>query len=106
MTFSQTAPGIQWEHALGGNKDEFAYGVSLAQGGGYYIAGYSGSAGGDVSGHIGHFDFWVVKLDTSGNIQWQKCLGGSEDDLAYALCSTNDDGCIVAGKTVSILRLL
>ena len=44
---------------------------------------------------------WVVKLDENGNIQWQKCLGGSSGDWANSIQQTTDGGYIVAGGTSS-----
>src|SRR5690606_6373975 len=46
-------------------------------------------------------DVWVVKMDAAGNIEWQKCLGGTGDDQAQAIQQTNDGGYIVAGVTSS-----
>ena len=55
----------------------------------------------DVSGNHGSDDFWIVKLDGSGNIQWQKSLGGSGEDRAQSIQLTIDGGYIVAGGTWS-----
>ena len=66
------------------------------------MAGYTESNDGDVSGyHGGDYDAWVVKLNSSGDILWQKCLGGTIDDRAYSIQQTSDGGFIVAGFTVS-----
>ncbi|MGB9737709.1 hypothetical protein [Chloroflexus sp.] len=46
-------------------------------------------------------DFWVLKLDGSGNIQWQKTYGGPDWDLAQANYPTADGGYVVAGLTAS-----
>jgi len=46
-------------------------------------------------------DAWSIILDKSGNIQWQKCLGGTGGDRASAIQQTNDGGYIVAGFTES-----
>ena len=54
-----------------------------------------------MSGNHGFFDFWVVKTDGNGVLQWQKCLGGSFDDRATSVYVTGDGGCIVAGYTSS-----
>jgi hypothetical protein len=43
----------------------------------------------------------MVKLDSTGEIQWQKRLGGSGDDQAHNIQSTNDGGYIMAGCTAS-----
>ncbi len=56
---------------------------------------------GDVSGNHGYYDYWVVKLDSSGDIQWQKCLGGSNIDCASSIQQTSDEGFIIAGYTYS-----
>ncbi len=55
----------------------------------------------DVSGNHGEEDFWIVKLDGFGTIQWQKSLGGSEDDHARSIQQTTDGGYIVAGDSES-----
>src|SRR5690606_27212004 len=41
------------------------------------------------------------KIDASGNIQWQKVLGGSGYDDAWGVEQTNDGGYIVAGTSNS-----
>lgn len=68
------------------------------------MAGYTNSNDGNVSGNHGTntYDFWVVKLDNSGNLLWQKCFGGSGDDKAYSIKQTFDGGYIVAGKNNSV----
>jgi hypothetical protein len=92
---------IIWQKCLGGGHDEEAYSVQQTADGGYIVAGYSKSNDGDVSGNHGLDDYWVVRLDGSGNIIWQKCLGGSRDEEAYSVQQTADGGYIVAGWTFS-----
>jgi hypothetical protein len=93
---------IQWQKCLGGTDDDRVFSVAEArENGGYIIAGTTYSINGDVTGHHDCADCWVVKLDTSGNIQWQKCLGGSSDDRAYSIKQTPDGGYVVAGSTWS-----
>src|SRR5664280_2681071 len=55
----------------------------------------------NVTGNHGGYDYWVVKLDTSGNIVWQKSLGGSVNDYAYSIQQTSDGDYIVAGASNS-----
>lgn len=45
----------------------------------------------------GSFDYWMVKTDASGNIQWQNSIGGSDNDALYSLKQTTDGGFIMAG---------
>jgi len=103
---AQTAPTIEWQNCLGGNDADVAFSISQTTDGGFIVAGQSDSNDGDVSGHHGtpgdySFDYWVVKLDTSGGIQWQKCLGGSDNDVARSISQTTDGGFIVAGDSYS-----
>jgi len=103
---AQTAPTIEWQNCLGGNNADVAFSISQTTDGGFIVAGQSDSNDGDVSGHHGtpgdySFDYWVVKLDSSGGIQWQKCLGGSDNDVARSISQTTDGGFIVAGDSYS-----
>ncbi|MDY0369025.1 MAG: T9SS type A sorting domain-containing protein, partial [Bacteroidales bacterium] len=95
------APEIEWQKSLGGSYFDEARSIQQTSDGGYIVAGNSYSNDGDVSGNHGEWDYWIVKLNDTGNIQWQKCLGGSEFDIAYAIQQTSDGGYIVAGMTES-----
>jgi hypothetical protein len=101
MLLAQVAPSIEWQKCLGGNGFDYAYSVQQTSDGGFIIAGYSGSNDVDASGNHGGNDYWVVKLDASGLITWQKSLGGSDDDRAATVQQTTDGGYIVAGFSSS-----
>jgi len=92
---------IQWQKTLGGSMYDSASSIQQTTDGGYILAGYSNSNDGDVSGNHGSYDFWVVKLDNSGSVQWQKSLGGNDSDLATSIKQTTDGGYVVCGRTVS-----
>jgi hypothetical protein len=92
---------IEWQKCLGGSKDDIAYGVEQTKDGGYIVGGHTASNNGDVKGNHGDTDFWVVKLNSSGHLIWQKCLGGSRDDIAYSIQQTADEGYVIAGYTYS-----
>ncbi len=95
------APSIQWQKTLGGTGVDNTFSVWPTTDGGYITAGYSDSNDGDVAGNHGGLDYWVVKTDVAGNISWQKSLGGSGQDIPYAIQQTGDGGYIVAGSTTS-----
>ncbi|MFL9834899.1 T9SS type A sorting domain-containing protein [Chryseobacterium terrae] len=99
---AQTSPSIQWQKTLGGSSYDVARSIQQTSDGGYIIAGESDSTNGDVTGNHGTSDFWIVKLDPSGIIQWQKSLGGSYGDMANAIQQTSDGGYIVVGESSSI----
>ena len=92
---------IIWQKALGGSNNDWAYSVQQTADGGYIVAGYTESNDGDVSRNHGGTDFWLVKLDSNGNIIWQKVLGGSDDDVAYSVQQMVNGGYIVVGVTGS-----
>jgi hypothetical protein len=107
----QAQPAIQWQTSLGGTLvDQFDQGntvvnnMALTNDGGYIVAGHSFSNDGDVTGHHGSSntsDYWVVKLDSTGNIEWQRSLGGTLKDLAKSVAICSDGGYIVAGDSYS-----
>lgn len=92
---------IQWEKSLGGTEDDIAQFVQQTTDGGYVVVGYSMSTDLDVTGNHGMYDYWVVKLNDTGGIQWQKSLGGSDYDWPYSIQQTTDGGYIVAGWSYS-----
>ena len=72
--------------------------MALTADGGYMLTGYTQSNDGDVAGNHGAADAWLVKVDSSGNFQWQKCYGGSLGELIYGLApATSDGGFVFAG---------
>ena len=87
----------QWNQTYGGMYDEWARDLVQTGDGGYALAGETESFG--PNGNAG--DFWLVKTDSAGNVQWNKTYGGIECDVASALIQTADDGYAVAGFTFS-----
>jgi len=101
---------IEWQRCLGGSDYDYASSIQQTLDGGFIVAGYTKSNDGDVSGwHEGYDpyggdplpDCWVVKLNSSGEIEWQRCLGGSEIDGTKSLQQTTEGGFIVAGYSES-----
>ena len=92
---------VSWKKCLGGTKSDRAYAVQQTTDGGYIIGGYSKSNNGDASGNHGGSDIWIVKLNSTGDLDWQKMLGGTSDDWFASLQQTTDGGYIVLGSTES-----
>ena len=86
---------IEWQRAYGGNSGDYAYSIQQTSDGGYIVAGYTLSFGVESS------DFWILKLGSSGDIEWQHTYGGDFVDHAYSIQQTSDGGYIVAGETGS-----
>lgn len=92
---------LLWQTTLGGNDTDYANAVLPTADGGYIVGGSTLSKDGDVQGNIGDMDYWLVKLDHSGKLIWQKCLGGTGTDELFSLQNTSDGGYILAGSTMS-----
>lgn len=88
---------IEWEKVIGGRIDEFALSLVHTTDGGYGIAGYAYLG----TKKMGHHNFWIIKLTAQGKIVWERTYGGMEDDFAYALTQTEDNGFVVAGSSIS-----
>lgn len=92
---------LLWQRSYGGSNVEIAKSISPTTDKGYIVVGFSASTDGDVTNHIdtlGNKDFWVLKLDSIGNIQWKKCYGGTSHDIAYSVIQCKDKGYAIAGE--------
>jgi hypothetical protein len=55
---------------------------------------------GKAYSNYGEGDYWIVKLDNNGTVQWEKNFGGSEDDHIRTMALT-DSGYIIGGESIS-----
>jgi len=92
---------IMDQRCLGGDNNDYAWGAASAGAGRYVVAGWTNSNEGDVNGNNGYIDAWVLMVDSSLNLIWQKCLGGSARDAAYAMARTSNGEIIISGATFS-----
>lgn len=91
---------IEWQKSFGGSDNEKAYSIKQTPDGGYAVFGFAASIDGDVTGNHGLSDYWLVKLDASGNLQWQKTYGGTESDKG-AVLALDPDGYVMTGQSQS-----
>lgn len=92
---------ITWQIPLGGTLGDFGKTSKQLSDGGYIFIGTALSNDVDVTGNHGEMDCWVVRLDSSRNIIWQRSLGGSADDSGFEILPTDDGGFILLGNTNS-----
>ncbi|MFZ7117887.1 MAG: hypothetical protein ACO1G4_02805, partial [Bacteroidota bacterium] len=94
---------IQWQNTIGGNLHEVSPIIKQTTDGGYILGGYSGSgiSGDKTESNNGGEDYWVLKLDTIGNIQWQNTIGGKFVDQLSSIQQTTDGGYILGGLSMS-----
>ena len=93
---------IEWEQTYGGSSGDYLRSTILTSDGGYLLGGYTYSNDGDIqSGNHGSYDFWVVKISSTGTIEWEQTYGGSSEDNLYSTILTSDGGYILCGRTSS-----
>jgi hypothetical protein len=89
---------IIWAKTYGGTNYDNAFSIQQTSDGGYIVAGWTNSFG------AGNHDFFLIKTDANGNVQWAKTYGGINWEEPSELSSvqhTSDGGYIVAGRTNS-----
>jgi hypothetical protein len=103
LAFSQI-PKIEWENTIGGSGDDYLYSVQQTSDGGYILGGYSNfdKSGDRTENSQGNNDYWVVKLDATGKVQWDNTIGGNGDDYLYSIQQTSDGGYILGGYSNSV----
>jgi hypothetical protein len=95
----------QWDRRFGGPVDDYLSSFCLTADGGYLLVGNSASGAGldksEASRDAGLGDFWVLKLDATGNKQWDRTFGGPASDTAMDVWPTQDGGYLVGGNSFS-----
>jgi len=89
------------QKAIGGNDLDELSGMYLTKDGGLIVGGTSRSniSGEKTQNSRGSQDYWIVKLDSMGKIQWDKTIGGSDGDGLSSLQQTSDGGYILGGTS-------
>jgi hypothetical protein len=86
-----------WDRTYGGAGEEQLFSGKQTADSGFVLAGYTYSYG------AGGRDFWLVKTDADGEIQWNRTFGGQQHDGASAgAIQTADGGYMVAGVVRSL----
>lgn len=88
---------LEWNKTYGGSKDDRGQSLVQTEDGGYAITGYAMSDDGDGSNNEGFHDNWVLKLDGTGTIEWEKSFGFSGHDHSYDIIQTDDNGFFFVG---------
>ena len=100
---TDSSGNIEWDKEYGGNDNDYMWWIEITHDNGFIFAGLSASAisGNKTSPLWGGFglDYWAVKTDSSGNIQWQRNLGGTDSEDEFGNLSVGNDGGFVFGGT-------
>jgi hypothetical protein len=82
---------VEWTRTYGGSDTEHAYSLVETPDGGYALAGYIDSRG------VNRHDWWLVKTDADGNMEWNRTYAGPQFDAAHSVIVTSDGGFMIAG---------
>jgi hypothetical protein len=93
---TDAAGNIQWDIRVGGPGNDEGRCIKQTNEGGYVVSGLTDSYG------AGAFDFWLMKFDLSGNLEWNRTYGGIHYDEAYSMVQNSDGSYTMVGKTDSV----
>ena len=99
---TDSAGVLLWEKSYGGASYDWLNSIKVTTDGGVIMCGFVYNNGGDITVNIGAIDIWIVKTDTSGNIEWEKSYGGTGNDWGFAITQSSDGG--YAFATVNYLQ--
>jgi hypothetical protein len=92
---TDSAGQLEWSQTFGGLSNDYADSVITTSDGGYVLAGRTSSLG------AGGEDMWIVKTNSSGQMEWNQTFGGSEADVAYSILESSENEFVIAGRTDS-----
>jgi len=93
---------VEWVKTLGGSGEETGQAIIRTSDGGFAVLGFTNSTDGDVQVKSSSVnDYWLLKLDANGNVEWNKTYGGSKDDRGQSLAQTGDGGYVLTGYSMS-----
>lgn len=92
---------IVWEKKYGGSGNDNIKSVKQTINGEFVLVGYSDSIDGDLTENYGARDVWILKIDQTGNIIWQKSYGGSAIEHAGSICISPQGGLIIGADSES-----
>lgn len=90
-----SAGNQEWDHQYGGPLYDFGQSIDKTSDGGYILFGFTSTYG------AGGYDAYLVKIDGSGNQEWQQTFGGTDNEYGYCVKQTFDGGYILCGSTYS-----
>jgi len=82
---------VEWNRTYGGTGDDAAGDFVQTNDYGYAIAGYTTSKG------AGQHDMWLVKVNSTGHVEWDRTYGSTNIDVADSIVQTRDGGYALAG---------
>lgn len=92
-----------WDKAIGGSGYDDLSSLISTEDGGFLVGGRSNGGNGDKSEYtIGYADYWAVKLDAVGNMEWEQTFKASGDeDILTSLTSVGGGNYLIGGYSTS-----
>lgn len=105
---TDTLGNVLWDVTLGGTKNDLLKDIIVLSDSTYLLVGNSKSDASydKTEDSYGYEDYWIVKMDTLGNVIWDKTYGGELGDYALIGLQTSDSVIIVAGHSASDTSLI
>ena len=94
---TDSSGNLEWNQTYGGLHNDIAYSLVTTPDGGYALAGSTSSFG------AGSADFWLVKVDSMGNIEWNQTYGSQNYDSCRSLVTTIDGGYALLGYSTPFI---
>jgi PKD repeat protein len=93
----------KWDKDFGGTDTDWLFSIQQTADGGYILGGnsVSGISGDKTQANQGIWDYWIVKIDSLGNKQWDRDFGGSVVEELSCVQQTRDKGYILGGYSNS-----
>lgn len=88
---------IEWTKTYGGSDEDRGQDVIQTSDGGFALLGYVNSKDGDVDNNEGLQDFWFIKTDSQGNVEWQKTYGYEGQDRGFKILDLGSEGFAIGG---------
>ena len=93
---------LQWRKYFGGSNNDRSYDAIQTIEGDFIVVGTSESNDFEISNSKGSYDMWVIKLDNSGNLLWEKSFGGKGYDGGNAVIENSYGNIMILGQTNSL----
>jgi len=86
---------LVWSKTLGGAGNDYSLALAIGTDGSLMISGYTNSSGAGLN------DVLLAKWYANDTLAWVNTLGGSSDDIGWALANGPNGSIVVAGSTSS-----
>ena len=93
----------EWQSSYGGDKNDNLFAMNQTQDEGFIVGGNSNSGSTNTKSKTNKkgTDFWVLKLNEIGNIEWQETYNYGEKDILNSIVENEDGTFLIGGYALS-----